>query len=98
MKEKNKFFKEKSQNSNFHSEVNTSCSSTSAVNNLNLNPMDVALIKVYPPPAQLVSLTNGGAVAIYTKRGAYENQKGAPQYNFMVKGYTQGLSRLKGRD
>jgi hypothetical protein len=68
------------------------------VNNLNLNPMDVALIKVYPPPAQLVSLTNGGAVAIYTKRGAYENQKGAPQYNFMVKGYTQGLSRLKGRD
>jgi hypothetical protein len=67
------------------------------VNNLNLNPMDVALIKVYPPPAQLVSLTNGGGIAIYTKRGAYENQKGAPQYNFMVKGYTQGLSRLKSR-
>lgn len=65
------------------------------VNNLNLNPMDVALIKVYPPPAQLVSLTNGGAIAIYTKRGAYENQKGVPLYNFMVKGYTQGLSRLK---
>lgn len=67
------------------------------VNNLNLNPMDVALIKVYPPPAQLVSLTNGGGIAIYTKRGAYENQKGAPQYNFMVKGYTQGLSRFKSR-
>lgn len=65
------------------------------VNNLNLNPMDVALIKVYPPPAQLVSLTNGGGIAIYTKRGAYENQKGAPLYNFMVKGYTQGVSRLK---
>ncbi len=64
------------------------------VNNLNLNPMDVALIKVYPPPAQLVSLTNGGAIAIYTKRGAYENQKGVPQYNFMIKGYTQGLSKL----
>lgn len=64
------------------------------VNNLNLNPMDVALIKVYPPPAQLVSLTNGGAIAIYTKRGAYENQKGVPLYNFMIKGYTQGLSKL----
>jgi hypothetical protein len=68
------------------------------VNSLNLNPMDVALIKVYPPPAQLVSLTNGGGIAIYTKRGAYENQKGVPQYNFMVKGYTQGLARLKSRD
>lgn len=65
------------------------------VNNLNLSPMDVALIKVYPPPAQLVSLTNSGAIAIYTKRGAYENQKGIPQYNFTIKGYTQGLSRLK---
>ena len=65
------------------------------VNNLNLSPMDVALIKVYPPPAQLVSLTNGGGIAIYTKRGAYENQKGVPQYNFMIKGYTQGLSNLK---
>jgi hypothetical protein len=65
------------------------------VNNLNLSPMDVALIKVHPPPSQLRSLSNGGAIAIYTKRGVYENQKGAPQYNFMVKGYTQGLSRLK---
>ncbi|MFM1793630.1 MAG: hypothetical protein RL642_15 [Bacteroidota bacterium] len=65
------------------------------VNSLNLSPMDVALIKVYPPPSQLRSLTNGGAIAIYTKRGIYENQKGLPQYNFMIKGYTQGLSTLK---
>jgi hypothetical protein len=65
------------------------------VNNLNLSPMDVALIKVHPPPSQLRSLSNGGAIAIYTKRGVYENQKGAPQYNFMVRGYTQGISRLK---
>lgn len=64
-------------------------------NSLNLSPMDVALIKVYPPPSQLRSLTNGGAIAIYTKRGIYENQKGLPQYNFMIKGYTQGLSTLK---
>jgi hypothetical protein len=65
------------------------------VNNLNLNPMDVALIKVIPPPAQVISLTNGGAIAIYTKRGAYENGKGSPRYNYMVKGYTQGISRWK---
>lgn len=65
------------------------------VNSLNLSPMDVALIKVHPPPSQLRSLSNGGAIAIYTKRGIYEDQKGAPQYNFMVKGYTQGISRLK---
>lgn len=65
------------------------------VNSLNLSPMDVALIKVHPPPSQLRSLSNGGAIAIYTKRGIYENQKGAPQYNFMVRGYTQGISRLK---
>ena len=65
------------------------------VNNLNLSPMDVALIKVHPPPSQLRSLSNGGAIAIYTKRGIYENQKGVPQYNFMVRGYTQGISRLK---
>jgi hypothetical protein len=65
------------------------------VNNLNLSPMDVALIKVYPPPSQLRSLSNGGAIAIYTKRGKYEDQKGVPQYNFTVKGYTQGLTRLK---
>ena len=65
------------------------------VNNLNLSPMDVALIKVYPPPSQLRSLSNGGAIAIYTKRGRYEDQKGVPQYNFTVKGYTQGLTRLK---
>ncbi|MEY2811839.1 MAG: hypothetical protein RL152_623 [Bacteroidota bacterium] len=65
------------------------------VNSLNLSPMDVALIKVHPPPSQLRSLTNGGAIAIYTKRGKYEDQKGVPQYNFMIKGYTQGVSRLK---
>lgn len=53
--------------------------------------MDIALIKVYPPPAQLQSLTNGGAVAIYTKRGIFENDKGSPLYNFMINGYTQGI-------
>lgn len=61
------------------------------INDLNINPMDIALIKVYPPPAQLQSLTNGGAVAIYTKRGIFENGTGSPLYNFMVGGYTQGI-------
>jgi hypothetical protein len=37
LKEKNKILKDKSQNSNLHAEVNTSCSSNSAVNNVNLN-------------------------------------------------------------
>jgi hypothetical protein len=58
-----------------------------------LAPMDIALIKVYPPPAQMSSLVFGGAVAVYTKRGAYEKDPSKPRYNFMVKGFTQGESR-----
>jgi hypothetical protein len=58
-------------------------------------PMDVALIKVYAPPAMVGSFITGGAIAIYTKRGAYENRPGNPQYNFMVKGYTHGETRWK---
>lgn len=56
-------------------------------------PMDVALIKVYDPPAMVGSFITGGAIAIYTKRGVYENRPGSPRYNFMVKGYTQGEFR-----
>jgi DNA recombination protein RmuC len=37
LKEKNKILKDKSQNSNLQAEFNTSCSSTSAVNNVSLN-------------------------------------------------------------
>ncbi len=57
-----------------------------------LAPMDVALIKAYPPPAQMQSLIFGGAVAVYTKRGAYEKDPSRPQYHFMVRGFTQGES------
>ena len=61
-------------------------------NNLNIAPMDVALIKVYPPPVTLGPLIPGGAIAIYTKRGEYEGGgKGEPRYNFLVRGYTQGI-------
>jgi hypothetical protein len=55
-----------------------------------LAPMDIALIKIYPPPAQMTSLIFGGAVAVYTKRGAYEKDPNKPKYNFMVRGFTQG--------
>jgi hypothetical protein len=62
---------------------------------INIAPMDVALIKVYAPPAMIGSFSTGGAIAIFTKRGAYENRSGSPQYNFMVKGYTHGLNTWK---
>jgi hypothetical protein len=55
-----------------------------------LAPMDIALIKIYPPPAQMTSLIFGGAVAVYTKRGAYEKDRDRPKYHFMVRGFTQG--------
>ena len=58
-----------------------------------VSPMDVALIKAYPPPAPLGALSSGGAIGIYTKRGAYEKDIGGPKYFFMVRGFTQGQTR-----
>jgi hypothetical protein len=58
----------------------------------NVAPMDVALIKAYPPPAQMQSLVFGGAVAVYTKRGAHEKDPSRPRYHFIVRGFTQGES------
>ena len=55
---------------------------------LNIQPMDVALVKIYPPPSLLSAQAPGGAVAIYTKRGGGEEKKS--DYNYIVKGYTQG--------
>lgn len=51
-------------------------------------PMEVAMIKVYPPNTPLMASTPGGAVAIYSRRGGYENP-GQPRYNYVVRGYTQ---------
>lgn len=53
-----------------------------------ISPTDVAMIKVYRPPAGLSGLSgNAGAIAIYTKKGGYaDNQK--LRHNFIVKGYT----------
>jgi hypothetical protein len=68
-------------------------------------PSDVAMIKVYPPPAAVNSgiSTNpenprgagfSGAVAIYTKKGAFENNS-TRRYKFNLKGYTGFASAWK---
>lgn len=50
-------------------------------------PNDIAMIKVYRPPAQLSTFSGGaGAIAIYTKKGKYATSKA--RHNFIVKGYT----------
>lgn len=55
--------------------------------NLFITPADVAMIKVYRPPAQLSTFSGGaGAIAIYTKRGKYAANRA--RHNFIVKGYT----------
>ena len=49
---------------------------------------DIAMIKVFRPPAQLSSFSGGaGAIVIYTKKGNYAND-GKNKHNFIVKGYT----------
>jgi hypothetical protein len=51
-------------------------------------PSDVAMIKVFPPPASINSGGNGGgAIAIYTKRGAFDDHSKS-HYKFTFKGYT----------
>lgn len=55
---------------------------------ITLPPMDVAMIRVYPPPSMISAQAPGGAVAIYTKRGG-GREKISP-YNYVVMGYTQG--------
>jgi hypothetical protein len=55
---------------------------------LNVPPMDIAMIKIYPPPAMISVQAPGGAVAIYTKRGGEEEKRS--DYNYIVMGYTQG--------
>lgn len=58
-------------------------------------PSDVAMIKVYNPPAAVNSgFSFGGAVAIYTKKGAFENNS-TRRFKFFLKGYTGFESRWK---
>lgn len=50
-----------------------------------INPMDVAMIKVFSPGSG--GPTNGGSIAIYTKRGAY-GDTASRKYYFIVRGFT----------
>jgi len=53
-----------------------------------VTPYDVAMIKVYSPPASVnTGGGGGGAIAIYTKRGNFDNNP-ARKYRFTFKGYT----------
>ncbi|MBL0884264.1 MAG: hypothetical protein IBJ16_13135 [Chitinophagaceae bacterium] len=53
-----------------------------------VSPSDVAMVKVYRPPAMLSPLSGAaGAIAIYTKRGEFAG-KNRFKHSFTVKGYT----------
>lgn len=54
-----------------------------------ISPTEIAMIKVYRPPAQLSGFSGGaGAIAIYTKKGVFSNNSKS-RHNFVVKGYTK---------
>ena len=54
-----------------------------------ISPTEIAMIKVYRPPAQLSGFSGGaGAIAIYTKKGAFASSSKS-RHNFVVKGYTK---------
>ncbi|HLO82288.1 MAG TPA: hypothetical protein VK166_15095 [Chitinophagaceae bacterium] len=50
---------------------------------------EIAMIKVYNPPALLTAFNSGGAVAIYTKKGSQDGLARS-RFSFEVIGYTQG--------
>jgi hypothetical protein len=55
--------------------------------NLNNIPLaDVAVIKAFPPEFLGNPIGNGGAIAVYTKRGEFSEQNA--RHTFKVKGYT----------
>jgi hypothetical protein len=58
-----------------------------------ITPREIAMVKVYRPPAGLSGMTGAvGAIAIYSKKGAFRD-KGNARHNFIVKGYTNVESR-----
>lgn len=60
-----------------------------------VNPAEIAMIKVYPPPFFGALNGDGGAVAIYTRRGEYLKQSNNNvQWLFKVKGYTPPVQVL----
>jgi hypothetical protein len=53
-----------------------------------VNPAEIAMIKVYPPPFFSSSKGDGGAIAIYTRRGEYVKQtEPKMKWLFKVQGY-----------
>ncbi len=51
-------------------------------------PTEIAMIKVFRPPAQLSGLSGGaGAIAIYTKKGDFVSNR-QNRHNFIVRGYS----------
>ncbi len=52
---------------------------------LDINPADVAMIKVFRPGYSLTG-NAGGAIAIYTRTGSYE-RPGDRKYSFYIRGY-----------
>lgn len=54
-----------------------------------VTPSEVAMIKVYRPPAQLSAMSGGaGAIAIYTKKGAFADNL-VNRHIFILNGYTK---------
>jgi len=53
----------------------------------NLSTADIAIVKVYPPPFFGNTGGNGGAIAIYTRRGGYYDQT-TNRHIFKIKGYS----------
>ncbi len=55
---------------------------------LDINPSDVAMIRVYQPGIPIAtSNSDGGAIAIYTKIGSY-NKSNNTSYSFFINGYS----------
>ncbi len=59
-----------------------------------INSADVAMIKVYNPPANFRPLSTNGAIAIYTKRPGFENED-LFRNRFTVFGYSTPVSVWK---
>ncbi|UAY51785.1 hypothetical protein [Ferruginibacter albus] len=64
---------------------------------LSVNPLDIAIIKTFPPPFTGAGFGsgNGGAIAIYTRKGEYRRPDAtANQWLFSVKGYSAPIHVL----
>jgi hypothetical protein len=59
---------------------------------------DIAVVKLFQPPFIGNPGGNGGAVAVYTRRGGDVIEKSTGSYRFRVKGYTPALSILSTKD